>query len=75
MPIYEYLCQDCAATYEHLVRSSAERIACPKCGSNKKNLQFSVFASPKPNGSSSDSAGTASAASACACTPRSCGCH
>jgi len=73
MPIYEYLCKDCDTTYERLVRSSADKVACPKCGSGKKELQFSVFASSKPNGSGSASA--SSSASSCACTPRSCGCH
>ena len=73
MPIYEYVCQECETTYERLVRSDSERIECPKCGSGKKKLQFSVFASPKPNGSAASS--SESAASSCACTPRSCGCH
>ena len=74
MPIYEYLCQDCDTTYERLVRSSSDTIECPKCGSSKKDLQFSVFASSKPNGSSASSSESTSASS-CACTPRSCGCH
>ena len=73
MPIYEYLCKDCDTTYERLVRSNAEKVECPKCGSARKELQFSVFASSKPNGSVGTSA--SSAASSCACTPRSCGCH
>ena len=73
MPIYEYLCKDCDTTYERLVRSSTDKIECPKCGSAKKELQFSVFASSKPNGSAS--ASSSGAASSCACTPRSCGCH
>jgi len=73
VPIYEYVCQDCETTYERLVRSSAERVACPKCGSARKQLQFSTFSSPKANGASA--AGEASSAGSCACTPRSCGCH
>lgn len=73
MPIYEYVCQECQTTYERLVRSSAERVECPKCGSGRKSLQFSTFSSPKPDGASG--ATEASAASSCACTPRSCGCH
>ncbi|HUK53204.1 MAG TPA: zinc ribbon domain-containing protein [Candidatus Binatia bacterium] len=72
MPIYEYVCQDCENTYEHLVRSSAERVECPKCGSGRKKLQFSTFSSPKPAGAAESST---SSASSCACTPRSCGCH
>jgi len=72
MPIYEYTCEDCKTTYERLVRSSSERVACPKCGSGRKQLQFSTFSSP--NGASGDSAASSTAGS-CACTPRSCGCH
>jgi len=75
MPIYEYVCQDCDTTYERLVRSNSDAIACPKCGSSKKELQFSVFASAKPNGASASESASSSAASSCACTPRSCGCH
>lgn len=73
MPIYEYLCQDCETSYEHLVRSNGERVECPKCGSARKQLKFSTFSSPKPSASAQSS--PASAGSACACTPRSCGCH
>jgi putative FmdB family regulatory protein len=73
MPIYEYTCEDCKTTYERLVRSSNERVACPKCGSGRKQLQFSTFSSP--NGSASGDSVGSSAAASCACTPRSCGCH
>jgi len=73
VPIYEYTCQDCETTFEHLVRSIGERVACPKCGSGHKQLKFSTFSSPKPSGSVSSS--SPSSAGSCACTPRSCGCH
>ena len=76
MPIYEYLCKDCDTTYERLVRSSAERVECPKCGSGRKELQFSTFSSLNGSGpGNSASSSSSSAASSCACTPRSCGCH
>ena len=73
MPIYEYVCQECETTYERLVRSSSERIECPKCGSGRKTLQFSTFSSP--NGSASSSTESSSAGGSCGCTPRGCGCH
>lgn len=73
MPIYEYVCEDCETTYERLVRSSSERIECPRCGSRRKQLQFSTFSSP--NGAATESPVSSSALSSCACTPRSCGCH
>jgi len=72
MPIYEYVCKDCETTYELLVRSSSEHVACPKCGSGRKELQFSTFSSP--NGSASAES-PSSGGGSCACTPRSCGCH
>ena len=73
MPIYEYVCKDCETRYEKLVRSNGEAIACPKCGSGKKTLQFSTF-STSGSGTSSMDAG-ACEAPACMRTPRGCGCH
>jgi putative FmdB family regulatory protein len=70
VPIYEYICQDCETSYERLVRSSSERIECPKCGSGRKQMKFS-----SPNGAASAGSETSSAAGSCACTPRGCGCH
>lgn len=32
MPIYEYRCQDCGATFEVLVRAN-KTVTCPRCGS------------------------------------------
>ncbi len=32
MPIYEYTCRDCDATFEALVRGG-EPVVCPHCGS------------------------------------------
>ena len=47
MPVYEYRCPDCAATYEKLVRLSEpnDEAACPTCGGRGKKL-LSLFASP-----------------------------
>jgi putative FmdB family regulatory protein len=77
MPIYEYVCDDCNLRYERIVRNG-DRVACPKCGSGRKTLQFSVFSSPRDAGSTStSSSGTpdSGAGSGCGCTPSSCGCH
>jgi len=43
MPIYEYVCQDCGAGFESLVRSGVEP-HCPSCDSIKLQKQLSVFA-------------------------------
>ncbi|HXZ19572.1 MAG TPA: FmdB family zinc ribbon protein [Candidatus Acidoferrales bacterium] len=76
MPIYEYICQDCETSYERLVRSKAEHIECPRCGSGRKQLKFSTFSSPNGSASGgSESSSSSGATDSCACTPRSCGCH
>jgi len=78
MPIYEYICDDCQLRYERIVRGNGGRVACPKCGSGHKTLQFSVFSSPRDaDSTSTSSSGTldSAAGSGCGCTPSSCGCH
>jgi putative FmdB family regulatory protein len=72
MPIYEYVCEDCATRHERIVMSNGSGVTCPKCGSRKQTVQFSVFAAPS-NGEKS--AGSSGNASSCGCTPRTCGCH
>jgi len=69
MPIYEYVCEDCRKPYEKLVRNSAEKVACPSCGSRKSKMQLSVF-SAQTGGSTKISSG-----GGCGCTPSSCGCN
>ncbi|MGH9704639.1 MAG: FmdB family zinc ribbon protein [Candidatus Acidiferrales bacterium] len=78
MPIYEYVCEDCTTRFERVVMSKNGKPECPKCGSRKAAMQFSVFAAHGGNGSSTSNRGagdSAPAASSCACTPRGCGCH
>lgn len=72
MPIYEYLCKECDARYEKIVRSQNEKITCPKCGSAKHALQLSTFAAPRNGSAAADRA--ASAAPACMGNPSACGC-
>lgn len=45
MPLYEYVCAHCGATFEQWVRSAASKevIACPQCQSVEVNKQFSTF--------------------------------
>jgi putative FmdB family regulatory protein len=82
MPIYEYICEDCQTHFERIVgktiAANGDHIVCPKCGSERKNLQFSVFSSPRGSSGgdeSSSSSRTESASGGCGCTPSSCGCH
>ena len=86
MPIYEYVCEECSARYEKLVRATAESngrpkpaatfdgeaVACPKCGSKKATLQFSTFST---TANSSSVSAESCEAPVCMRTPRGCGCH
>ena len=46
MPIYEYTCDACQKTFEHLARTLSDKPkGCPACGSAKRLVkQFSTFA-------------------------------
>ncbi|MDP6891734.1 MAG: zinc ribbon domain-containing protein [Verrucomicrobiota bacterium] len=46
MPIYEYTCEKCLKTSEHLIRSISESRTpeCPCCGSLRMKKALSVFA-------------------------------
>ncbi|MFA5361667.1 MAG: zinc ribbon domain-containing protein [Candidatus Omnitrophota bacterium] len=43
MPIYEYNCNKCRHRFEFLVRSSGEKVICPKCGKADLNRLMSGF--------------------------------
>jgi putative FmdB family regulatory protein len=70
MPIYEYNCRHCHKSFEELVLSTREAIACPKCASSEVERRLSVFSSP---GSRKDEGGMSGGG--CGCTPATCGCH
>ncbi|MFB3816988.1 MAG: zinc ribbon domain-containing protein [Candidatus Methylomirabilales bacterium] len=44
MPIYEFVCEECAHAFEKLVATSRSRVECPRCRSGKVTKQFSTFA-------------------------------
>lgn len=44
MPIYEYHCLKCGATFEKLVSLNTESMDCEKCGSARVEKLFSAFA-------------------------------
>lgn len=76
MPIYEYTCQVCQKTFEHLARTLTDSPkACPACGSRKKLAkQLSTFAPAKPT--QAVPAGCRGCAGASACPSLSQGgCH
>jgi putative FmdB family regulatory protein len=43
MPIFEYACKDCGTHFEKLVRG-ATAVACPSCGKDHLEQQYSTFA-------------------------------
>ncbi len=43
MPIFEYICSDCGAEFEMLVRNKDEKVRCGKCSSEKVSKKLSVF--------------------------------
>ena len=69
MPIYEYSCRHCHSSFEELVLSPRETVACPQCESREVEKQLSVFSSP------GDRMGKVGVGGGCGCTPSTCGCH
>jgi putative FmdB family regulatory protein len=46
MPIYEYTCEKCKKSFDHLARTmtASSPVKCPECGSAKTQRALSVFA-------------------------------
>jgi putative FmdB family regulatory protein len=55
MPIFEYVCKDCAHQFEALVYGK-DQAECPKCHGKKLEPQLSVFAVSAKTGSSTAAA-------------------
>ncbi len=70
MPIYEYMCRHCDKTFEEIVLSGRETVACPECTSADVERQLSIFSSP---GGHSETGGVGGGCGGC--TPGTCGCH
>lgn len=43
MPVFEFVCQDCTATFEVLVRHGGSVVTCPACHSHRLERQVSAF--------------------------------
>lgn len=65
MPMYEYRCGDCSAKFEQFQKTltSGEKVACPRCESEKVTKLFSAFAAV---GSSSGSSYESDYSDSCA---------
>ena len=73
MPIYEYVCNDCKTHYESIVMSPKQKVVCPKCASERRPLQLSVFSAGKSSRGSSSASGSSASAGGCGgCTPDLC---
>lgn len=70
MPIYEYICEECRNPFERIVLSKTERIACPKCGSERNIQRYSVVNTVAKGG---DGANAVPMGGGC-CGPGGCGC-
>ncbi|MBN2372062.1 MAG: zinc ribbon domain-containing protein [Vicinamibacteria bacterium] len=70
MPIFEYRCDICGASFEKIVLRSGEEIPCPNCDSRKVTRQLSAFAfksgSRFVSASASSCSGCTSSAGGCA---------
>ncbi len=62
MPIYEFYCLDCQATFEKLCLSlkEAEEVTCPSCGSSKVKKLLSSFSCSTSTQSIGSSCGSGS---------------
>ncbi|HHX64663.1 MAG TPA: zinc ribbon domain-containing protein [Chloroflexi bacterium] len=63
MPIYEYRCEECGATFEKLVRSMSGQVTveCPECHSAQCRKSISLFGT-RSSGSSLGASSMASCA-------------
>jgi putative FmdB family regulatory protein len=57
MPLYEFDCSECNATFEKLVRraDAVSEVVCPVCGSASVSEKISAFASISKGGNSASS--------------------
>ena len=66
MPIYEYVCMECEAHFEELVRNG-EPVNCPDCGAERVVKQLSVFATHGTVGQPSFGSGGGCCGGGCGC--------
>jgi putative FmdB family regulatory protein len=59
MPIFEYRCEECGATFERLTLrpQGAVQMTCPQCGSTRTAKIFSTFSTTAGNGASTGGSG------------------
>jgi putative FmdB family regulatory protein len=72
MPIYEYICDDCQAAFEKLVRNSTEPVSCPSCQGDRVEKLYSAFACKSGEGGFRGSVAGGCGATSCAGCSGSC---
>lgn len=74
MPLYEYYCKDCKASFELIVaHQHADDVVCTKCHGEKVRRKLSLFATRRSEDYEYDEALSSSVGS-CGCGGE-CGCH
>ena len=68
MPLYEYVCEECGADFEQLIRGNNHQVTCPACESDHVRKKLSTFAFKGETTSSL----TQSASSCSSCSTHSC---
>ena len=71
MPIYEYICQECQSPFERIVLNKTETVQCPKCGSERHTMRFSVVNTAVKGGDGGFAMGGGGGG---CCGPSGCGC-
>lgn len=68
MPMFDYVCPDCGAEFEELVRKSSEVILCPECGKSGCLRQLAKVAFSLGGDPVTPSTGSSSSCSGCSST-------
>jgi putative FmdB family regulatory protein len=69
MPIYEFHCDDCDASFDHMTSMSDRdaKTKCPACGSKKTGRKLSVVAVGAGSNAAASPAGTHTHSGMCGC--------
>ncbi|HAF63014.1 MAG TPA: FmdB family transcriptional regulator [Anaerolineaceae bacterium] len=70
MPIYEYICQNCGATFDQLRSFSQadDPIACPQCAQSQSKRKLSSFFAHNESGNSAHSSHNCGSCSGGSCS-------
>ncbi len=72
MPIFDYKCEKCGATFEKLVPHADDKVECEKCGSKKVAKQLSTFSASVNDGVGACATGSCCPTGTC-CPNGACG--